>query len=435
MYAVSAPRHAPAPVTTRPAPTWSAGVAATDGGLAAPVQAQHASPDHVQLGGSHLVEVGDHQLTTGQINALADYVAHPSDLARLTPAEIERALELIVAEPLTAEQSAELLRLFPDYEALSLANENHFGASDPALCDPCGSGGPTNRSEVASWLGQAFSCAAAAGRAGDAEGLDQALTQAAFGGHFIADAFSSGHLFNKADVLAAIAQGIAAAGPGAMPALVGVAGVRIAGEAHETLAAWRVVGPGGLRPVLPTDLMVLMGAVLAFLPEVFHNGVVLAIHDQLSVEGVDVTDGSLTWRMFGDHSLDPVSAARCSVLIEDVYAQVHACFARPDTVPSAEPFLARLPVPTGDEQARIHDVIARASTVAGGGMEDAVVAGSVAQLDTILSQANAFGIGPFVRVGGETEHPEHGAPTSDHPDAHDFSDAVGPWATAPAALA
>lgn len=400
--------------------------------------AQHASDDHLDLGGSHFVSLpakdGEHHLTSGDLNALADYVASPEALAELTVAELLRGLELMAREPLSPEDSEELMGIFPAYQELSFANGNHFGASDPAICEPSGGGGATNRSEIAGWLADAFACAAEAGRSADAVSLDAAISKAAFGGHFVADAFSSGHLFHKGDMMAAIAGGVAAAGADGMAGLVAMASARIASEGREVLDGWRAVGgPLGLRPVTSGDLMALMTAVLVARPEVFHNGVVLAVHNQLSVEGVDVTDGCVTWRMFGDGNLDAVSAARCEMLIDDIYAAVLAAYTRPDDVPSVDSFLARLPVPVGDESARIHELIERSSTVAGGGMEDAVVAGSLAQLDTILSQASLFGLIPFTRVGsGAPAHDPHGGSDSDHPDAHDFSDVVGPWTSPPA---
>lgn len=385
------------------------------------VHALHSSKDHIAIGGTHEVDLGEHTFSTGEINSLADYVESPEELAALTPGQLMRARELLATEPLTPEQMAELTAIFPKYEALSKANQNHFGASDPDLCAPSGNGGPTNRSEILRWLGEAATLAASVHGQPNAEAVhEQALAAAAFAGHFIADAFSSGHLFNKADVMAQAQAGLEGGmvHDGLVAAMVAQAGPRIAAEGAAKLEGWRAVVDGKQVRVTGAMLTGLLGGVVATSPDLVGNSVVLAVHDQLSLQGAWVTDGQVQWKMYGDHSLDETSMSRCSALIETVYAMVQGVVNTGD--PSAldlDLVLTRLPVPLEDEKTRIAGMIERATTVRGGGMEDALVHSSVALLDEILAGANDEMPGEaFVRVDGHV--PADRGPT--------FADGIAP---------
>ncbi len=394
-----------------PSPPMHAPPAVDGPAIPGEFEAAHASPDHVELGGSHAVTVqvadGDMELTTGDLNALADYVGSVGELAGLTRAEVEEALVLIRKEPLSPAESERIQELFPRYKELSLANENHFGPSDPALCAPSGAGGPTNRSEITRFFTAA--CAKAAAGAGDPDALDEALAEAAFGGHFIADAYSSGHLFHKEDMMAKARAAIGAVGLVGMQPLLASAAGRIAVEGADKLERWRLWHPKRYVKVGRAELLVLLEAVLVTQPEVFLNGLALAVHDELSATGVRVTDGVTEWDMYGDHALDPVSAAKASEKIEEGYALVYRSF-HTGEAQDASVLLGGLPEPVEAEQDRIRALIDRACDVEGGGMEDAVVTSSVSMLDDILAGAREQSHLPFLllRIGeappGEDAH-------------------------------
>lgn len=395
---------------------WGNSARASDLGMGAQEprgpEAEHGSPDHLVLGGDLPVMVGvpPVEMTTGMVNALVDYVRSPEELMTMPSDDLLRGVELMEREPLSAEDQAELIELFPAYVELGQANDNHFSPPDPELCEPSGRDEPNLATEIDAGLRRAIELAAEGGRTGATELLNQAYVEVAWAGHFIADAYSAGHLFNKSDVRALVDEVVRH--PLWTPALavqLPSCADRIAVDGAETLEAWRheVLDAGGFlvqTPVTALHLAALLEGALATQPELFGNGVSLAVHEELAA-GVMVSDHERTWMMGGDHHLDPVSKGQAIASIEAAYDAVELAYGAPDRADAAASVaavLARLPHPVESEQERIAGVIERATDVLGGGLSDAIALGAVAQLDVILEEANhSLPVGRFVRVGSE----------------------------------
>ncbi len=398
-------------------PRGNAAAASQIGGVeSSGFEAQHATPDHVDMGGDMVLHIGPHTLTSGQLNGLSDYVRDPSELESMSVADLQRGLELMNSEPLSVADEAELMALFPAYAELSLDNSNHFGASDPDLCEPSGGSGSANyRAEITHWLGSAVEQARTAGEHGDAAGRERALVDAAFGSHFIADGFSAGHLFNKDDLVAAMGAGLDAARIETKGAMVASAAQRIHTEGADQLAHWRHIIDVPLRgpvrvPVTVAHIAAMVGHVVFNDRPLLGNGVVLAVHEVLSEAGVEVTDGTATWTMFGDHHLDDTTFERGAGLIDRSLHLVEEAFYSPDTTSGSAAVaevLAALPVPTAEGAEGVGAAIERACDVHGGGMEDAVVLGSLTMLDTIMRMASPdLPVGRFERIDTGLAPPE-----------------------------
>lgn len=210
------------------------------------------------------IRVGDRTLTPGDVMALSgDFYASPEALEKADPKELEEILatiarerrgELTGAEANAAYQQITLRYRTRDESFLELAKRNapHFT--------------PGNRQEWRRLHDRAVELARAA--KDDPQALNRALLTDAAAGHFLSDAFASGHLFDKAKLELAIdlhlrAQPATPANP-------------------EMSLYYGLVNSKGAMGLL-----------------VLKN-----IHDRLNVEGVEITNQrGMAWRTYGDARL------------------------------------------------------------------------------------------------------------------------------------
>ena len=126
-----------------------------------------------------------------------DLFGSDADLAAAPPDQLKEIAALIEEEKKTGkliDTPRWIKATRGKYLDLAAKNEAHFAPSNP---DFVASSGKSSADHKGSWESQ-HRKAIGASRAGD---KDKALMLNAFGDHFLTDAFSAGHLFNKRDVM------------------------------------------------------------------------------------------------------------------------------------------------------------------------------------------------------------------------------------------
>src|SRR5262249_3500796 len=135
---------------------------------------------------------------------------------------------------------------------------------------------PTNRAAWKDLHKQALKAARGAGK--DQARLDTALLIDTFGGHFLTDAFASGHLFAKKKL-------------------------------EQEISAWLAKNP--VAPTNP-EMISYYAIIGGNMPQVILKN----IHDRLNAEGVEVSNRrGITWKTFGDdHLKDAAESLRIGAL-------------------------------------------------------------------------------------------------------------------------
>jgi hypothetical protein len=251
------------------------------------------STDPLLAGGR--IRVGDRKLTPGEIISLhGDFYATPEALEKADPKEIDEILaaiererrgELSGAQANATYQAITLRHRSRDQSFLELAkrNEPHFT--------------PGNRKAWRALHERALEMAR--GATEDPAAFDRALMFDAAAGHFLTDAFSAGHLFDKSKLETAIEQHL---------------------RAH---------------PARPQNPEMSMYYGLVQFKGAMGQLVLKNIHDRLNGEGVDVTNGrGMAWRTYGDAQLkkapDTQRIAALAVYVSRHQVQLASTGAKPD---------------------------------------------------------------------------------------------------------
>ncbi len=354
-------------------------------------QAQHSTPDHIKIGGEEVVEVPPHTLTVGELNALADYVKDVSDLKDITPALMEVALELLGEHDhhhggLTPQESEVLAVIFPDYQELAKANDSHF--APPSGLNPTGTADHVSQMKV--HFGKAFDIAQGNSTIEESARTEAARAEAAFGSHYIADAFSAGHLFNKAELMTRAADFLDQGLNDHLTFLMAAEATHK--KAAATLSQWEVRtigGQTGWGPIHATHLFLLLqGMYLGGMEDMIYNAYVRVVHDRIGALGVEVQSPHGEWVMGGDEHLDTTSTSAAKEAVAAAMDLIEAEAESPGTTSKSEMFeaiLSHYPTPTVQGQATIDGTIDGVfeSTVEAA---TALAEASTAEMDAILQQ-------------------------------------------------
>ena len=207
------------------------------------------------------------ELSVGDIIAMAgDFYPTPMDLINADPGELTEIRDAIREEregKLPGGQANERYqKLTQKYIALGKRPKENTFIGMAKVNAPHFT--PTNRAEWKKLHKQALQAARAAGK--DPDKQDMALLTDTFGGHFLTDAFASGHLFDKQKLEVEITR-------------------------------W--LGQNKVSPANPemTDYYAVIGKDTDQL--ILKN-----IHDRLNAEGIEVSNRrGMTWKTFGDDHL------------------------------------------------------------------------------------------------------------------------------------
>ncbi|HEY9596482.1 MAG TPA: hypothetical protein V6D33_02290, partial [Cyanophyceae cyanobacterium] len=271
-------------------------------------KAASALPNDPMLKGQK-IKVGTLELTPGDIIALmGDFYRTPQDLAKAPPEEIKELLGVMKREREGTLAGGEANELYQkttlkyrsksdSYLELAKNNDPHFT--------------PGNRAEWTKLHLQAIEIAKQAGS--DEAAFQQALLIDAAGGHFLTDAFASGHLFDKKELEVEIISYLQK-----NPAQA---------QNPEMQPYYGIVNLKGAMPQL-----------------VLKN-----IHDRLNAEGVDVTNKKgMKWKTFGDDHLKNAEQTRHIAALAVYLSRQQVTLARKQgsSTPNPEEILDLLP----DEQ-------------------------------------------------------------------------------------
>ena len=374
---------------------------------------QHfASNEHAWLGdsaadsGKFLVKPGepgerdkpDIWMTSGEVNALADYFGSLEDMQQASHWQLQECLRLLEEErasPGSVTTQQWDAATGGKYSEISLDNSAHFGVSDPALVPVSGTAGRTNASTWEAGHRQALRMAAGLEEGGMSQG---GLTNA-FVEHYLVDAFSAGHLFNKDDAMALGKANLDALPPDDLIRLLDWVAdpvfaqrreviqqyqVRVGGE---DVGRWETFGPFLFRQFLHQAYAVAQPVVL--------NGLVKSAHDSLSANGVWVENAAHEpWLMRGDeHLADPdqgLTRQYCMEALEVGRANLQAAAAQGKNVNVAA-LVARVrglfPRPTvGRGTHRVREAVA-AVTDPRSGMRTAMVEELSAEIRSLMEEA------------------------------------------------
>ena len=320
-------------------------------------------------------------LTSGEINALADLYASPEDLERADALELAK-LKALIARQLAGEKVPE--SAWDDatggrYNRLNLKNAAHFAPRNTAIIDP-GTGtyaGDDNRARFLKYYSETIVNAQSAfnqlGLFSEEEKqkwLDRAAISAGFAEHFLMDAFSAGHLFNKDDFITLLKRNLDALTKDerstlfdnvAQGVLADPTSRALLGQYEPTDRKWFLAG---WRPNF--DHQFAFKALLENLyddPEgrqAVYSALVKVVHDELSTRnagggllGVEVENDFDKWILSGDKTLgsSPKTEAMIDCAIVEFRKQIEPYRKGPVNgpggyAPGAEKVLAYFPRPT-----------------------------------------------------------------------------------------
>jgi hypothetical protein len=355
-----------------------------------------AGSKRVTIGASELpggTRVGGVELTSGEINALADLYGSPDDLWRADPLEVGRLVVLIrrqQADPGSVKESEWDDATGGRYTRLNLANAAHFGPSNPALIKPPGGAGSTtdNRSEFVRYYSEAIVDAQSAHQhlgIPDEQRMRDWLARSAiaagFAEHYLMDAFSAGHLFNKDDFVATLRANLDALEPSGLSRLFGAVadGVLANPASHDLLAHYEPVegiGVGWFQWRPNFDKGWAFKSLLEHLyddrdgRQAVYSALVKVVHDRLSTNdagagqiGVPVENDFDSWVVSGDKTLatSPKTQHMIDLAIEKFRSLIEPYRLGPveggGYAPGSEQVLAYFPRPTADGQRLISHMV------------------------------------------------------------------------------
>jgi hypothetical protein len=303
--------------------------------------ARYEAGEHAQMGGTDIVMVNGVPIPSGNIIAMGDFYRSPEAMTKAPAAELKALNDLIerdkkarmhvpgVTAPTDDEiQQATMGRPEGErYMDLNKANFSHFAPpKDPAAAAESAKNAQDNKS---AWekhhrtaLDQAHKNAAPKGApqvsdpAKPAQGTvpEDAKVTNLFAAHYLTDAFASGHMINKADVMEKAKANWAKVAthwgvPGTndftdqvAPMLLKDPAIAAAFKGKQIkLIQWADVDASRISQLLygmSTDKDTKGD---------FFNLFARMVHDVLNREGVEVSNANKPWKAFGDAHMDSVS--------------------------------------------------------------------------------------------------------------------------------
>jgi hypothetical protein len=361
------------------------------------------------------------QLTSGEINALADLYGSPDELFRASPDEIRAVVALVhrqQAQPGSVQESEWDDATCGRYTRLNLRNAAHFGPSNSALVPVApGATGSTvdNRetfrryySETIVDASEAFHHLGLPSEEHTRRFLSRATISAGFAEHYLMDAFSAGHLFNKEDFISLADRKLSALPPAQLNAILHRVGHGVLANqgARALLGQYEPVEhPFYILPRPNFDKEFAFNTLLERLyadpdgRQAVLSALVKVVHDRLDHNdagggaiGVPVENDIGAWVLSGDKTLDtsPQTQQMIERAIAEFRRQVQPYFDGPTPpgmgggyAPGSDQVIAFFPRPTADSTRMISQLV-RSVTDPAGGMVDALISIIVTELPSLL---------------------------------------------------
>ena len=266
------------------------------------------------------VNVNGVALDYGTLIAMGgDLFGSDDELAKASPDELKEIAALIAEEKKTG-KPVETPRWMKATKGrfldLAAKNEAHFA---PPNADFVAVSGHSSADHKGTWEAQHRKALDTA-RAGD---KDKALLQNAFGDHFLTDAFSAGHLFNKRDVMDKFDNQLPTQGAGkdreftkgSKTFFDAIAQAAFVGDVAKEFSKYETFERMyGFHPNInsPSRFSSLLQGIHLEKPELLESAVAKGVHDKLNTApgGVPV-DNVLgdKWQLSGDNTLNPQTLA------------------------------------------------------------------------------------------------------------------------------
>jgi hypothetical protein len=328
-----------------------------------------------------------------------DLFRTPEELASTPPDELKAIAALIEEEKKTGKAvSTERWQVATKGRFLELAakNEAHFAPSNPAFVAVSGKSTGDHKQ---SWE-ENHRKAIEAARAGD---KDKALLMNAFGDHFLTDAFSAGHLFNKRDVMEKFNAQLPTTGKGddreftkgAKSFFDDIATTAFVGDVASEFSKYETVERHyGFHPNInsASRFSALLQGVHLEKPELLESAVAKSIHDGLNKRkgGLPVENAlGDKWPLSGDNTLNDQTLAVARRAVAQSQQNVIAAF-RATSEPDFPALFKRVwdftPRPTADGLKEVAAAVASGSDVNDAGLRAAIVELIKANYLTIIAE-------------------------------------------------
>ena len=315
-----------------------------------------------------------------------DLFRTPEELAGAPADELQAIAGLIAEEKKTGKPvSTERWQVATKGRFLDLAarNEAHFAPSNP---DFVAVSGKSTGDHMQSWQDHHRKAIGAA-RAGD---KDKALLINAFGDHFLTDAFSAGHLFNKRDVMEKFNGQLPTTGEGAKRAFTkdsetffdAIAQAAFVGDVAREFSryqtAQRKYGFHWAMNSASRFSSLLQGIHLEK-PELLESAVAKGVHDKLNSRpgGLPVENAlGDKWSLSGDNTLNAATLAVAQRAVAQSQQNVIAAF-RATSEPDYPGLFKRVwdftPRPTAESRKELVTMVASGSDVNSSELRTAIV--------------------------------------------------------------
>ncbi|ADJ47146.1 hypothetical protein AMES_5321 [Amycolatopsis mediterranei S699] len=361
------------------------------------------------------------RLTSGEIDALADMYGSPDDLFSASPDEIRAVVALVhrqQARPGSVQESEWDAATGGRYTRLNLRNAAHFGPSNSALVPVPAGASPSsvdNRenfrryySETIINASEAFHHLGLPSAEHTQRFLSRATISAGFAEHYLLDAFSAGHLFNKEDFTALAQRNLNALPRSQQQALLHRVGHGVLANpgARALLGQYEAVElTFGFLPRPNFDNETAFNTLLERLyddpdgRQAVLSALVKVVHDRLDHNdagggaiGVPVENNLGAWVLSGDKTLatSPQTQQMIERAITEFRTRMQPYFAGPTPpgtgsgyAPGSEEVIAFFPRTTADSTRMIAQLI-RDVTNPAGGMANALVSIIIEELPSLL---------------------------------------------------
>jgi hypothetical protein len=269
---------------------------------------RYEAGEHSQFGESKQeFEINGVKMSYGEIIAMGDFFESPDDMHKASATELQGIVDLIrkdATAPGVAVKTEEWQRATGGrYVKLAEKNAAHFSPSNPAILSGTGTSTENNKSRWEALHSEAITKALQGKR-------DEALETNAFADHFLTDAFASGHLINKPDVMEKARKEIAAGGTKFFDDVAKT--VWADQPTANFVSQFETVEFKGVifRPNINSAdrFSKLLKGINDKEPDVLANSIARVVHDVLNVSGVEVTNAKGdTWTLQGDGKLNAKS--------------------------------------------------------------------------------------------------------------------------------
>lgn len=369
---------------------------------------EHASLDDEETE-AETFSIKGMEITAAEMNALADFYAGPDDILRADRQELVDLIRLIRQQrqdPSSVSDADWDEATNGRYSDLALINYPHFGPHNENLTETFSYPLSGFLNFNISWLiyhRRALEIMLAASRLedSDARGVKerQAMIINAFGDHFLTDAFSSGHLVNKSDIMAGAERRLSELTADELDELFQTIAQAVFATHGTYISQFEadLAGPWWPNIDSPDRFKSLLEGIYEEDPRVVYNAFLLAVHDRINNRefGIPVVNNRGDyWNLSGDGTLN----AETRTLIEAAIAKSRANLdivlqtGETDFETLAGRVLDYFPRLTEESENTISSIIDEVTDLQGGGMSGTIIQILNSQIELIFEALLRRGI-------------------------------------------